>query len=48
MVMVILSPSRLYILGIGSYMLELFTKYFFAHDKVNYAGMIPVYPGLLR
>ena len=23
--------------------LELFTKYFFAHDKINYAGMIPVY-----
>ena len=23
--------------------LELFTKYFFAHDKINYIGMIPVY-----
>ena len=23
--------------------LELFTKYFFAHDKINYARMIPVY-----
>ena len=23
--------------------LELFTKYFFAHDRLNYARMIPVY-----
>ena len=23
--------------------LKLFSKYFFAHDKINYAGMIPVY-----
>ena len=23
--------------------LEVFTKYFFAHDKINYARMIPVY-----
>ena len=23
--------------------LEMFTKYFFAHDKINYARMIPVY-----
>ena len=23
--------------------LELFSKYFFAHDKINYARMIPVY-----
>lgn len=23
--------------------LEMFTKYFFSHDKINYARMIPVY-----